>query len=260
MSDKTTYVNIHDLPIDIGQYCIASLSEIDLNQEEFSNLKEETQKRLISKEVYDKKIKSNLDIKLTVCVMTVPRRIDNVFIKLIKELERQVGDRTDVEILGLYDNKLQPTGSKRNRLINIARGKFIVFIDDDDSIAEDYISSITESIVQYPDVDCILFDFLTTNKVSGEKILGSCSIKYNYYKQEGTFWFGKPFHIMAWRTELARKHAYKDITINGDINWSSRAYYDIKKEARINKTLYYVNFDENSSESRGKNEDDMVTI
>ena len=51
-----------------------------------------------------------------------------------------------MEIIGLFDNKKRSVGEKRQDLLNLAKGQYLVFIDDDDRISDDYISSIIQAM------------------------------------------------------------------------------------------------------------------
>ena len=46
----------------------------------------------------------------------------------------------------MFDNKKRSVGEKRQDLLNLAKGQYLVFIDDDDRISDDYISSIIQAM------------------------------------------------------------------------------------------------------------------
>ena len=48
----------------------------------------------------------------------------------------------NVEVLVNRDNKEITSGAKANELLLAAAGKYIVFIDDDDEVADNYLSLI----------------------------------------------------------------------------------------------------------------------
>ncbi|MGC8560586.1 MAG: glycosyltransferase [Phycisphaerae bacterium] len=62
-----------------------------------------------------------------------------------------------VEILTSLDQQEQPVGCKRNELLGKARGRYVCFIDDDDRVAEDYLSSLLAAIDAAPGADCVVF-------------------------------------------------------------------------------------------------------
>lgn len=185
-------------------------------------------------------------IKLSILVPTVPRRIDNFFPKLINELLRQCVDRNDVEVLGLFDNKKRSIGAKRQSMLDITSGEYVVFIDDDDRVAEDYISEILNALQNNPDADCVVFDSIYTSN-TGDKLYCKYGIEFEY-NRVGDKWTGKPAHTMVYKTELAKKHKYADKLWEEDKDWVIRACKDIKNQVRIDKVLYYYDFNTNTSE------------
>ena len=66
---------------------------------------------------------------------------------LFDKLNEQISKFQDkVELLVLIDNKKRTLGAKRNEMIGLAKGEYVVFIDDDDLVSEDYVESILEAI------------------------------------------------------------------------------------------------------------------
>lgn len=191
-------------------------------------------------------------LKLSILVMTVPSRIRTFMPNLLEKLDQQVeahSSPADIEILCLYDNKRRSVGTKRNGILHLAAGEYIAYIDDDDDISSDYISSIME-VLDSNKPDCIVFDCLCT---VDDKIKRNCkySIAYpqNYLKSE-TEWRGKPAHTMVWKREIAGRHAFPDLKTGEDFGWVEKAWPDIKDEIRIPKVLYYYNFNSATSETR----------
>ena len=83
--------------------------------------------------------------------------------------------KENVEILYLVDNKIMTVGEKRNKLKSIASGEYIVFVDDDDRIADTYIDDIVEATLSSPDVISFNFELCKNNT---KKHLVLFSIKY----------------------------------------------------------------------------------
>lgn len=188
-------------------------------------------------------------IKLSILVSTIPSRLHTFYPRLIADLNWQSRNRADVEIIALYDNKKRSVGAKRNSLISLAQGEFLTFIDDDDRIAHDYVDSIMNCIDVNTDADCIVFDCITTIN-RAKTVYSKYSITYNYHELDGQ-WRGKPAHTMVWKSNIAKKHIYQDINFGEDVDWVIRACDDIKKEVRIDKVLYFYDFDSTVSETRG---------
>lgn len=67
-------------------------------------------------------------IQLSILVPTIPSRLTTFY-------PRIMSDYPEIEIIGLFDNKKRTTGQKTGCM---AQGTYLVFIDDDDRISENY--------------------------------------------------------------------------------------------------------------------------
>ena len=93
---------------------------------------------------------------LSILICGVPSRLrNNLAEKLITKLEKQANGKP-VEVLYFLDNKKRSIGQKRNDLLNLAKGEYITYIDDDDNVPMDYISSLLLGIKTR--VDVIVFE------------------------------------------------------------------------------------------------------
>lgn len=189
-------------------------------------------------------------MKLSILVPTVPSRIETFYPKIMNELNRQVGENPEIEILAFYDNKRRSVGSKRNALIELSRGEFICFVDDDDEVAEDYIEKIVQMIDRHPDSDVVVFDVLCT--IDGaQKQYCRYGIELEYTTDHNN-WYGKPAHTHVWRREIARMAHFSERPCGEDIDWVSEAWPRVKIQHKIEKVLYYYNFNEKTTETRPK--------
>jgi len=197
-------------------------------------------------------------IKLSILVPSVPSRLTTFYPRIMSELLKQCEKYSDVEIIGLFDNKKRTVGEKRQDLLNLARGEYLVFIDDDDRISDDYISSIMEEIYKNPNTDCIVFDCICCINKSDLKTLCKYGIEFEYghTNPEKTQWTGKPAHTMVYKSAIAKSHLYNSCNFGEDIDWVVRACKDIREQTRIDKVLYYYDCEEAStSETRGLSDD-----
>ena len=98
---------------------------------------------------------------LSILICTLPNRIGYLS-QLLQVLTPQ---RTDeVEVLVESDNGSMTTGMKRNILLHSSKGKYVVFIDDDDMVAPTYVKDILMAAESNP--DAIVFNgIMTTNGV-----------------------------------------------------------------------------------------------
>jgi len=155
----------------------------------------------------------------------------------MKELLRQIEPyKQNVELISLFDNKKRSIGKKRQEMINLAQGQYLVFIDDDDRITEDYVSQIMTKLYENPNTDCVVFDSICS--VYGTTKYCKYGIEFEYC-DNGLEWRGKPAHTMVYASHIAKKHQYSDMVYAEDLDWVKRACLDIKNQTRIDKVLYY---------------------
>ena len=92
--------------------------------------------------------------QLSILICTIPERY-YVFNDIREKLVRQI-DSNDLskEVEILSDDRVDITiGQKRNELIEKSNGKFIVFVDDDDDVHENYVSLIVQTINEFFDIN-----------------------------------------------------------------------------------------------------------
>lgn len=181
------------------------------------------------------------EILLTIAVCTMPSRMES-FTKVAEELVKQA-DGKPVEVFCFMDNRKSNLSEKRNLVIAGAKGRFISFVDDDDRVEPDYVDSIVGAIQKDPDADAIVFDVLV-HGYTAEPQICKYDVAFGHGEDKGVY-FRKPNHVMAYRTEISRRHKYKKelSAISEDTEWADRASQDIRKQVRIEKTLYHYLYD-----------------
>ena len=180
-----------------------------------------------------------MDIKLSILIPTVPSRMDYFYPKLMKQLLAQTKNYKNIELLSLFDNKKRTIGVKRQDLLNLTKGEYLVFIDDDDRISDDYIYEIMTALEENPYTDCVVFDTIYTDQGKNHKLC-KYGIEFEYGDiLGGKEWRGKPAHTMVYKSSIAKKHLFIDKQNGEDIEWVMRACTDIKVQTRIDKVLYY---------------------
>ena len=167
---------------------------------------------------------------LSILIPTLYKR--NILLNgLITELKRQIKqlNTNKVEILTYADNGEMPTGYKRNSLLRKAKGKYVVFIDDDDTIAEYYI----EEILKGAESDC------DSMAINGTMITGrrwTWDIRQsNPYSQVGSHFLRYPNHITPIKRKHAKKIKFPDKYIGEDFEWATKL-----KESGLLKTEYVI--------------------
>ena len=195
------------------------------------------------------------NIKFSVLILSIPSRFEQVKY-LFDKLQKQCITNGEVEILCLVDNKSKHIADKRNDLLKAANGKYLAFLDDDDDISDDYISSILEAIPF--DSDIITFDQRCT--INGEELKVSFGMN-NPVQHLSRNQHGKlnnilrpPFHMCAWKSDIAKTELFERIYSSDgqsceDHHWTNRLYPKIKTEYKINKMLHHYIYNSKTTES-----------
>jgi hypothetical protein len=214
----------------------------------------------IDKETYEKRKKKNFDLDelnkklLSVLILGVPNRMEQLK-KLIDKLENQIeknNAKEEVEILALIDNKTRSVGNKRQSILNISEAKFIAFMDDDDTVSDDYIKEILQAIKINKNVDVISFNQEThiNDDVPTIVYFGLQYENTEYYP--GIPVYRKPFHMCAWNNKIAKQVEFKDISLTEDWAWIEELCKIAKTEHHIDKILHYYIFNNKTTTSNIK--------
>lgn len=161
-------------------------------------------------------------MKLSILIPTLHKR-KAMLDKLISFLKNQIESNnltTEVEILSDHNARIT-TGAKRNTLLKKAKGDYVIFLDDDDWVHDDYVKELVNAIRKDPDV--ITFNgYMTTDgakRVDFTLFLGG---KYQAKKNSrGIEYYERfPNHIVCFRRKIAIKYKFPDITHGEDIVWA----------------------------------------
>jgi glycosyltransferase involved in cell wall biosynthesis len=148
------------------------------------------------------------------------------------------GVSPDVEILVRIDGGEKTTGRKRNELMAAATGEYVVFIDDDDVIAPNYISSIMEGIGTRADIVSISGYYIPKNDATKEF---HDSIYYHWEFKDNVHL--RSFqHIDAIKSSIAKQFLFPDISLGEDREWSSQLRDSglIKTEYKTRPIYFYL--------------------
>ena len=148
-----------------------------------------------------------------------------------------------VEILVLTDDRTRSIGSKRNSLMQAAKGEFISFVDDDDDVSDDYCSSAVSAIKSSEDdidVVCFHLDYvrLGVKKWTVEHSLAYEDESVNVNKSYDRLIRNSPRHTSIVRRSIATKLPFKDSSYGEDSDWGRRLKKLAKSEAIIPRSLY----------------------
>lgn len=179
---------------------------------------------------------------LSILVATIPER-KSQFRRLMAHLEGMAEDEP-VEILSDDAPKGDISiGSKRQRLLERATGRYVVFIDDDDWVPLYYVPEILDAIEQRP--DCIGF-LIEVHGLSRVVQRAAASDRYDTWASnaDGYDYVRTIYH----KTPVKREHAlaigYADMRFAEDKDYSDRLKASglLKSEVFINRTMYIYRY------------------
>jgi glycosyltransferase involved in cell wall biosynthesis len=199
------------------------------------------------------------EIKFSILILSIPSRFESLkaAVNHLQEQADATGQGKSVEILVLLDNKSKSISEKRNDLLQMARGKYIAFLDDDDAVSKDYMSKILKAIDEN-DVDCISFNQWCS--LDGEPM----DVEFGIGNPHGHLWRDDegflgdikrpPYHMCLWRREIAITEAFNPVYgANGqsteDIDWLMRLYPKIQTEHHIPDALHGYIYNSKTTES-----------
>lgn len=187
--------------------------------------------------------------KLSILIPSVPSRIDKVK-SLYDRLNNLIGD-SPIEVLIFTDNKKRSIGKKRESLVKISNGEYVCFLDDDDDFFDEYVNELLLATEQGADVitfkqkctidgkSCIVdFDLNHTENEEVKMIKG----EYRDVKR-------MPFHICAWKSEIAKSEDFPDVGYGEDWDWCKRILAKTNTQYKIDKVLHHYVFDSNVTEA-----------
>ncbi len=181
---------------------------------------------------------------LSILICSLNERI-NYLSSLLQILNPQLLGINDVELLILTDNENMSIGEKRNRLKKMAKGKYIVYIDDDDLISNDYVREIYRACLK--EKDCVVFNESRIDINKNEYVLKyrlniNRDVEHRYEKY--------PNSRCVIKKEIADKFDFKNISMDEDDSWGLMLKPYLLTESVIDKVLYFYRLNPYLSRSK----------
>src|SRR5262245_1463458 len=152
-----------------------------------------------------------------------------------------------IEILMLTDNKQMMLGAKRNCMIDIAQGRYVVFVDDDDRIEGDYLSTLLEATGSNADV----ITFLVSVRLNGASAK-ICRYSKDYRRDRNLEdgYERLPNHICCVKRELASAVSFPNILKGEDSAYSKLLRNHLRTEHAIDRVLYHYDYSDATTETQ----------
>ena len=182
-------------------------------------------------------------IALSILIASIEERGEQLKILLENKLKVPTYYSGNVEVIPLVDNKEISVGLKRQRLLEMANGKWIVYFDDDDDPYPWYMASILKGINTGGDIDCMGINVdMTTN---GKRPQRCChSLRYPTWREHVDEWdyVRNITHFNPVLKSKALATGFKDLRFGEDRDYSDRITPTLTKEYYITRPLFHYRF------------------
>lgn len=157
----------------------------------------------------------------SILIPTIPSR-RKCLGELVAHLRRQITEahaEQQVEIITQEDAKVIVIGTKRNQMLQKAKGKFVAFVDDDDWVSPSYVADILHAIRSCPGLDCVGFygEVFFVGQLGGVMIHSTLC---RTWTEVPGYYYRPPNHLNPIRTELARRVRFRPVRFSEDHFWS----------------------------------------
>ena len=159
--------------------------------------------------------------------------------ELLRQIELLPVGLDKVEVINCPDNGEMSVGAKRQYLLTNCNGEYIVFIDDDDWIADDYVLQILQALQTKP--DCIGFKgVMITNGHTHDK--WSISHNHKNWAKGKMGYVRHTNHLTPVKREIALKVGFNNKRYSEDYDYSMALLPHLKTEVFIDKEMYIYNY------------------
>jgi len=182
-------------------------------------------------------------VRLSILICHLNGRSESLA-RLLGSIQRQVVSALDkkIEVLVEGDDGDMSVGKKRNMLLEKATGEYSAFVDDDDTIAEDYVQSIYDATKTGP--DCVGIDGIM--KIQGQALPFRHSIEYQGWYTGVDAYYRTPNHLNPIKTAIARKIGFPEIDNGEDRLFSESVRRLLNTEVYIDHPIYFYEKDNNA--------------
>jgi glycosyltransferase involved in cell wall biosynthesis len=187
------------------------------------------------------------EITLSILICSLHKRF-GMLGTLLRNLHCQIEEANAVgvvEVLVNADGGEKSTGKKRNELIGNAKGEWVVFVDDDDEVANCYVTEILKALQSNPDA-VGLSGRITTNGREEKAWFISKNLPYCSRRDEQGREYYVRFnnHLSPTRRSIAAQIGFPDVYVGEDYDYARRLSEAglIKSEVVIEKDLYHYKF------------------
>lgn len=180
-----------------------------------------------------------------ILILSVLERQDKLK-ELLAVLEPQLNE--NVAVVVLTDNQDYSVGYKRTKLVQMSQADYVSFVDDDDSVTEDYVESLLPHLDGKNDFVGFEVTYLQNGKLNKEKKPYKMLPKHQTWREDSEAWWKDVYHLGVIKREIAARFPF-DGMHGEDGRWAKdiREAGLIDKRAYVDKALY--TYDKNDKDT-----------
>ena len=179
---------------------------------------------------------------LSILTPTIPGREKQLHALQTRIEDQSSAPRTlgQVEHLILSDTRTRSIGAKRQALLDISRGQYIAFVDDDDDITDSYVAELLAAAASGADV-------ITFQQHATYNGLES-TVHFRLGQGDGAFIPGgitqrDAWHVCAWKRDTVAGCQFLETNYGEDRAWALQARKRSRTTVHIPKILHYYRHD-----------------
>jgi GT2 family glycosyltransferase len=186
-------------------------------------------------------------LSILVCGLESRRHLAEGVLASLRAQIAALANPETVELLYLVDRGQDTVGVKRNRLIAMARGQYVAFVDDDDRVMGDYLAKMLEAISKGP--DCVGITGFISYELNGPPLAHGRHLKFFRQsldcqdRNEGPdIITDTPHHLCAIRADIAKRVPFPALNCGEDSAWKKSLRPFLKTCVMIEDPIYYYDF------------------
>lgn len=193
---------------------------------------------------------------LSIVMITIPERIE-AFKKLFHHVQAQIDACHEVHpslgmaeivpvVTAKYTHGGPSIGKKRQTGLELARGKYVCWLDDDDWVSPDYV----ETIIRLAQNDSDILTFNNFSKLEGYWMTVIMRLKYKEDEQPRPGIIKRrPYHVCAFKKKLLTGIEFPDMNWDEDTEFILKALERCKTESHSKSILHQYNREKREDES-----------
>jgi hypothetical protein len=145
-----------------------------------------------------------------------------------------------VKVVAYWDNGEVDLATKRQALVEACDTEYLCFVDDDDTVTDDYVASVLDALETRPDFVGL---WMNVHKDGADHRLADLSLEYDHWYDGPTHYCRDITHENPVRTEIARRVDFreKDPDEPEDSPWADklRPLLAGARQVKIDRVLYH---------------------